>query len=557
MIETGQLTLNDSITRKAERPIINHMLIMKSNSTIVSIALSITLLIGVFAFVPTVFANSDCCGGFDSGGYEYYDFGGFDSGGYEYYDYGGFDSGGYDYYDYGGFDSGGYDYYDYGGFDSGGYDYAADDEWEIYGIYGQYETQEYAEYAEYAQFAEYAEYAEYDVYDVYDVYDSSYAQSYQQSFLPFQSFAQSIPQSYQVPSYQQPSFPFTPYVPPAPRPTPQPPIFPPQPPVIQPPVIPPADVCPNLPGFQSSVPNGYTIQNGQCVPAVCPPGTIGNYPTCTIPQPPQQPSVTTINTNTNTCTGGSCNTNIQNNINNSINDSFNTVNSGNTTVTQLAPVTPQPIVQYTIPAPQYPVYPQPTYQQGLYCVLTASPTVLQNGQTAYLSWTSQGATSAMLSDGLGYVSPNGSMAVRPESTRYYTLTVYGPGGVRTCNATVTVVGSAPYVSLTQIPYTGFDMGPIGNAMYWVALLSFAIAGAYLAVYYIPQTGLLAFARSNRAAATTHESAIIVAPQEAPREDAHVAPDLASLPTAAHGMTRDSMSMSRSESGIPRIVISRA
>ena len=43
--------------------------------------------------------------------------------------------------------------------------------------------------------------------------------------------------------------------------------------------------------------------------------------------------------------------------------------------------------------------------------------------------------------------------------------------------------TAPYVALTQIPYTGFDYGPIGNTLYWLGLLSFAVAGAYLVVYY--------------------------------------------------------------------------
>ena len=48
-----------------------------------------------------------------------------------------------------------------------------------------------------------------------------------------------------------------------------------------------------------------------------------------------------------------------------------------------------------------------------------------------------------------------------------------------------VVNPSPYVALTQIPYTGFDFGPFGNAMYWIVLAGFAIAGAYLLVYYLP------------------------------------------------------------------------
>src|SRR3989344_4730142 len=43
----------------------------------------------------------------------------------------------------------------------------------------------------------------------------------------------------------------------------------------------------------------------------------------------------------------------------------------------------------------------------------------------------------------------------------------------------------PHISLSQIPYTGFDLGPWGNAMYWVALVMFAGSGAYLVLYGSP------------------------------------------------------------------------
>ena len=44
----------------------------------------------------------------------------------------------------------------------------------------------------------------------------------------------------------------------------------------------------------------------------------------------------------------------------------------------------------------------------------------------------------------------------------------------------------PKVRLTQIPYTGFDFGPLGNSIYWLALGLFAFSLAYLIVY--SQTG---------------------------------------------------------------------
>ncbi len=41
----------------------------------------------------------------------------------------------------------------------------------------------------------------------------------------------------------------------------------------------------------------------------------------------------------------------------------------------------------------------------------------------------------------------------------------------------------PRVALTQIPYTGFDFGLFGNALYWIALAAFAAASSYLVLYH--------------------------------------------------------------------------
>lgn len=47
----------------------------------------------------------------------------------------------------------------------------------------------------------------------------------------------------------------------------------------------------------------------------------------------------------------------------------------------------------------------------------------------------------------------------------------------------TYIPHASYVALSQIPYTGFDSGPIGNAVYWISIMLVAFSGAYLVVYY--------------------------------------------------------------------------
>ena len=178
---------------------------------------------------------------------------------------------------------------------------------------------------------------------------------------------------------------------------------------------------------------------------------------------------------------------------NIVNTNTNTNTNTNVNTAPVTPVYQAPVtypVQYVYPhQPVYPTYltypTYPTYPaQNAYCVITASPSSIVNGQAAYLTWSSSGATSAWISDGIGQVAVNGSLAVRPNNSTMYTLTVSGNGGTRTCTAYVTVQGS--YISLSQIPYTGFDAGLLGNALYWLSLISFALAGAYLTVYYLPR-----------------------------------------------------------------------
>lgn len=124
---------------------------------------------------------------------------------------------------------------------------------------------------------------------------------------------------------------------------------------------------------------------------------------------------------------------------------------------------------------------------------------------AILRWTSSNASSAYLS-GVGTVPLWGTQAVSALYDRTFTLTVYGNGESQSCEVFVSGTGSYgypygyqypnyqypaqypqfsasyPYISLTQIPYTGIDFGSAGNALYWAALLAFALAGGYLLVY---------------------------------------------------------------------------
>lgn len=140
------------------------------------------------------------------------------------------------------------------------------------------------------------------------------------------------------------------------------------------------------------------------------------------------------------------------------------------------------------------------------CSIQARPnTVKFYGGTVTLEWDSSYADWAHISD-VGIVQTHGSMQVNVNTSKTYTLTVYNEGRSETCDTFVNVLGEVrsggyygtgyysynynqtPYVLLTQIPYTGFDFGPLGNALYWMTLATIAIGGAYLLIY---QSGMRA------------------------------------------------------------------
>jgi peptidoglycan-associated lipoprotein len=93
-------------------------------------------------------------------------------------------------------------------------------------------------------------------------------------------------------------------------------------------------------------------------------------------------------------------------------------------------------VAATQPAPA-PVPPaQPTV------TLSASPTSVNSGGAATLSWSSTNATDLEIGSGVGKVAPQGSTPVNPTETTTYTITATGAGGTATASARVTVTTSS-------------------------------------------------------------------------------------------------------------------
>lgn len=85
------------------------------------------------------------------------------------------------------------------------------------------------------------------------------------------------------------------------------------------------------------------------------------------------------------------------------------------------------------PSPPPPVAPT--------AMLSANPAVIQQGQTAVLTWHTDNATEATI-DGLGSLPPSGSKTVQPDTSITYTLVAHGPGGTQDASARVTVNANA-------------------------------------------------------------------------------------------------------------------
>jgi peptidoglycan-associated lipoprotein len=73
--------------------------------------------------------------------------------------------------------------------------------------------------------------------------------------------------------------------------------------------------------------------------------------------------------------------------------------------------------------------------------LQASPSSVNKGDSATLSWNSTDATQLSISPEVGAVTAQGSTKVTPSDTTTYTITASGPGG--NANATATVSVNAP------------------------------------------------------------------------------------------------------------------
>lgn len=149
------------------------------------------------------------------------------------------------------------------------------------------------------------------------------------------------------------------------------------------------------------------------------------------------------------------------------------------------------------------------------CVqLTASDTKIEKGDSVVLSWVTSNASSVSLNQGIGRVTPtaSGSITVNPTSDTTYTATVPDAPDIAACSVRVEIeednnectrncgggggkrnprvdidledlegeVLAAVYLS--ELPYTGLDLGPSGTLLYWTILALWSAGTAYLVIF---------------------------------------------------------------------------
>jgi len=78
--------------------------------------------------------------------------------------------------------------------------------------------------------------------------------------------------------------------------------------------------------------------------------------------------------------------------------------------------------------------------------LSVTPGSITRGQASTLSWSSQDATNCTINQGIGSVSTQGSMTIKPVADTAYSLSCNGPGGTSNSSANITVAAPAVLVA---------------------------------------------------------------------------------------------------------------
>ena len=127
------------------------------------------------------------------------------------------------------------------------------------------------------------------------------------------------------------------------------------------------------------------------------------------------------------------------------------------------------------------------------CTLRVSDTHISTGESTILSWNNDRTDRMILRDDNGRTLADSdddrdvnedidALTVRPRESTVYTLTVYNGNVRRTCELDV-IVGERVIggVTLSSVPYTGFDAGPVLTSIFYTTIVAWGLLLAYVLV----------------------------------------------------------------------------
>jgi len=168
---------------------------------------------------------------------------------------------------------------------------------------------------------------------------------------------------------------------------------------------------------------------------------------------------------------------------------------------------------------------------GPSCTMSVSPTSVVGSGEVTLTWASTNATSASIDQGIGSVALSGSRTLTVSSSVTYTGTfTAGDGRTTMCTASVTrttgggsclncdstkkkktppkedtpspsiilsqtIKNVGGYITLDQVPYTGFEAGPFATFLFWLSVLGASAFIAHLITVLRPMQRLYALVTS--------------------------------------------------------------
>jgi peptidoglycan-associated lipoprotein len=97
--------------------------------------------------------------------------------------------------------------------------------------------------------------------------------------------------------------------------------------------------------------------------------------------------------------------------------------------------------------------------------LQASPSTINKGDSATLSWNSTDATQLSITPDVGSVTAQGSTKVTPSDSTTYTITATGPGGNASASASVTVAAPPPPPPPPQVDLNDLFLKEVRDAYF--------------------------------------------------------------------------------------------